>query len=139
MSRERSSEWGADPTAGGSPSSIERWHGHGPGGTKEMRFAARMIRGGIALIALTFAMLSMPGWATEKKYSPGASDDEIKIGQTMSYSGPNSPFAVVGQTFDGDFRKINDEGGIGGRKFNFTSYDEASNPAKTVEERRWPL
>ena len=61
-----------------------------------MRFAARMIRGGFAMIALTFAMLSMPCWATEKKYSPGASDDEIKIGQTMSYSGPNSPFAVVG-------------------------------------------
>jgi len=101
-----------------------------------MRFAARMIRGGFAMIALTFAMLSMPCWATEKKYSPGASDDEIKIGQTMSYSGPNSPFAVVGQTFDGYFRKVNDEGGIGGRKIKFISYDDSFNPAKTVEQTR---
>jgi branched-chain amino acid transport system substrate-binding protein len=101
-----------------------------------MRFAAPTIRAGIALIALTFAMLSMPGRATEKKYSPGASDDEIKIGQTMSYSGPNSPFAVVGQTFDGYFRKVNDEGGIGGRKIKFISYDDAFNPAKTVEQTR---
>ena len=83
-----------------------------------MRFVVRMTRGVTALIALS---LSMPGWAAEKKYGPGASDDEIKIGQTMSYSGPNSPFAVVGQTIDGYFRKINDEGGIGGRKIKFIS------------------
>jgi len=98
-----------------------------------MRFVVRMTRGVTVLIALS---LSMPGEAAEKKYGPGASDDEIKIGQTMSYSGPNSPFAVVGQTFDGYFRKINDEGGIGGRKIKFISYDDAFNPAKTVEQTR---
>lgn len=98
-----------------------------------MRFAARVTLGVIALSALTFAM---PGWAADKKYDPGASDGEIKIGQTMSYSGPNSSFAVVGQTFDGYFRKVNDEGGIGGRKIKFISYDDAFNPAKTVEQTR---
>ncbi len=101
-----------------------------------MRFAARMTFGVTAPIALTLASLSTPGWAAEKKYGPGASDSEIKVGQTMSYSGPNSPFAVVGQTIDGYFRKINDEGGIGGRKIKFISYDDAFNPAKTVEQTR---
>src|SRR6476620_11107811 len=101
-----------------------------------MRFAARMIRGGFAMIALTFSFFFKDTATTEKKYSPGASDDEIKIGQTMSYSGPNSPFAVVGQTFDGYFRKVNDEGGIGGRKIKFISYDDSCRPAKTVEQPR---
>jgi branched-chain amino acid transport system substrate-binding protein len=101
-----------------------------------MRFLARHIRGRIVPIALTFAMLSVPGWATEKKYGPGATDEEIKIGQTMSYSGPNSSFAVVGRTFEGYFRKLNEEGGINGRKIKFISYDDAFNPAKTVEQTR---
>jgi len=101
-----------------------------------MHFAARMTFGVTAPIALALASLSTPGWAAEKKYGPGASDSEIKVGQTMSYSGPNSPFAVVGQTIDGYFRKINDEGGIGGRKIKFISYDDAFNPAKTVEQTR---
>ncbi|MDN4984302.1 ABC transporter substrate-binding protein [Bradyrhizobium sp. WYCCWR 13022] len=70
------------------------------------------------------------------KYDPGASDSEIKIGQTMSYSGPNSSFGVIGTVFAGYFRKVNDEGGIRGRKINFISYDDAFNPAKTVEQTR---
>src|SRR5260370_239958 len=101
-----------------------------------MHFAARMTFGVTAPIALTLGSLSTPGWAAEMKYGPGASDSEIKVGETMSYSGPSSPFAVVGQTIDGYFRKINDEGGIGGRKIKFISYDDAFNPAKTVEQTR---
>ena len=54
----------------------------------------------------------------------------------MSYSGPNSAFSVLGKVADGYFRKVSDEGGINGRKLNFISYDDAYNPAKTVEQTR---
>jgi branched-chain amino acid transport system substrate-binding protein len=120
----------------GSERSADDSNRHRLEGTKTMRFPARVLRGQIVPIALSFAMLSVPGWATERKYSPGATDDEIKIGQTMSYSGPLSSSAVVGQTFEGYFRKINEEGGINGRKIKFISYDDAFNPAKTVEQTR---
>ena len=69
-----------------------------------------------------------------KAYGPGANDREIRFGQTMSYSGPNSAFSVLGKVADGYFRKVNDEGGINGRKLHFISYDDAYNPAKTVEQ-----
>jgi branched-chain amino acid transport system substrate-binding protein len=72
----------------------------------------------------------------QNRYAPGASDGEIKFGQTMSYSGPNTAFAVLGKVADGYFRKLNDEGGINGRKLKFLSYDDAFNPAKTVEQTR---
>ncbi|WP_092231001.1 ABC transporter substrate-binding protein [Bradyrhizobium sp. Gha] len=84
------------------------------------------------LASATFATSSLAAG----KYDPGANDSEIKIGQTMSYSGPNSPFAVIGTIYDGYFRKINEEGGIRGRKINFISYDDGFNPAKTVEQTR---
>ncbi|WP_092230992.1 ABC transporter substrate-binding protein [Bradyrhizobium sp. Gha] len=86
--------------------------------------------------AFLLGFLTATGSFAAGKYDPGATDSEIRIGQTMSYSGPNSSFATIGMVHDGYFRKVNDEGGINGRKINFISYDDAFNPAKTVEQTR---
>jgi branched-chain amino acid transport system substrate-binding protein len=87
-------------------------------------------------IVISLLMIINNGARAQKTYGPGASDSEIKFGQTMSYSGPNTAFAVLGKVADGYFRKINDEGGVNGRKLKFISYDDAFNPAKTVEQTR---
>jgi len=67
----------------------------------------------------------------QKKYDPGATDTEIKIGNIMPYSGPASAYATIGKTEDAYFKKINSEGGINGRKINFISYDDG------YSRRRW--
>ena len=72
----------------------------------------------------------------QKKYDTGATDTEIKIGNTMPYSGPASAYAVIGRTEAAYFRKINAEGGINGRRINFISYDDAYSPPKAVEQAR---
>src|SRR6202047_3391575 len=72
----------------------------------------------------------------QKKYDPGATDTEIKIGNIMPYSGPASAYATIGKTEAAYFRKINEEGGINGRKINFISYDDSYSPPKTVEQAR---
>jgi branched-chain amino acid transport system substrate-binding protein len=74
--------------------------------------------------------------AAEKKYDPGASDNEIRIGNIMPYSGPLSAYALIGRTEAAFFTKINAEGGINGRKINFITYDDAFSPPKTVEQAR---
>ncbi|MGC2317336.1 MAG: ABC transporter substrate-binding protein [Bradyrhizobium sp.] len=72
----------------------------------------------------------------QKKYDPGATDTEIKVGNIMPYSGPLSAYATIGKTEAAYFKKINEEGGINGRKISFISYDDGYNPAKTVEQAR---
>ena len=72
----------------------------------------------------------------QKKYDPGATDTEIKIGNIMPYSGPASAYATIGKTEAAYFNKINSEGGINGRKINFISYDDGYSPPKTVEQAR---
>ncbi len=74
--------------------------------------------------------------AAQKKYDPGASDSEIKIGNIMPYSGPASAYAEIGKTEAAYFRKVNAEGGVNGRKINFISYDDGYSPPKTVEQAR---
>ena len=74
--------------------------------------------------------------SAEKKYDPGASDTEIRIGQTMPYSGPASAYGTIGRVEAAYFRKINDQGGVNGRKLNLISADDAYNPSKTVEMTR---
>src|SRR5215470_14488261 len=74
--------------------------------------------------------------AAEKKYDPGATDNEIKIGNIMPYSGPLSAYALIGRTQAAFFNKINAEGGINGRKISFITYDDAFSPPKTVEQAR---
>jgi branched-chain amino acid transport system substrate-binding protein len=68
--------------------------------------------------------------------TPGVTDTEIKIGQTMPYSGPASAYGVIGRTEAAYFKMINDQGGINGRKINFISLDDAYSPPKTVEQVR---
>jgi branched-chain amino acid transport system substrate-binding protein len=74
--------------------------------------------------------------AAQPKYDPGASDDQITIGNIVPYSGPASAYALIGRTEAAYFRKINAQVGINGRKIKFISYDDAYNPAKSVEQAR---
>ena len=67
------------------------------------------------------------------QYGPGASDTEIKIGNTMPYSGPASSYGVIGKVDAAYFAMINAQGGINGRKVNFISRDDSYSPPKTVE------
>src|SRR5260221_184107 len=70
-------------------------------------------------------------------YFPSATPaPAIKIGNLMPYSGPASAYGIVGRTEEAYFRKINDEGGINGRKINFISYDDGYSPPKAVEQAR---
>jgi branched-chain amino acid transport system substrate-binding protein len=74
--------------------------------------------------------------AAQKKYDPGASDTEIKIGNINPYSGPASAYGTIGKTIDAYFKKVNAEGGVNGRKVNFISYDDGYSPPKAVEQAR---
>ena len=69
----------------------------------------------------------------QKKYDTGATDTEIKIGQTMPYSGPASSYGQIGRAEMAYFQKINDEGGINGRKIKLISLDDGYSPPKAVE------
>ena len=74
--------------------------------------------------------------SAEPKYGPGVTDAEIKIGQTMPYSGPLSGYGTIGRTHAAVFRMINDKGGINGRKITLISLDDAYQPPRTVEQTR---
>src|SRR3954451_19955325 len=85
-------------------------------------------------IGATLALaLSAPSAYAQKKYDPGASDAEIKIGQTNPSSGPASAYATIGKTQAAYFKMINDQGGVNGRKVTFIQYDDGYSPPKTVE------
>ena len=88
-------------------------------------------------IGLGGTALLIPGAArAEKKYDVGASDTEIKIGNTGPYSGPASSYSTIWKCEAAYFKVINAQGGINGRKINFISYDDAYSPPKTVEQVR---
>ena len=89
----------------------------------------------VAATALTLA-LSVSAANAQKKYDPGASDTEIKVGQTMPFSGPASAYSSIGKTQAAYFKMINDQGGINGRKINLIQYDDAYSPPKAVEQIR---
>src|SRR5262252_6869270 len=89
-----------------------------------------------AVTLLAGAALAAAPAAAQKKYDPGASDTEIKVGNTNPYSGPASSYGVIGKTIAAYFNKVNAEGGINGRKINFISYDDGYSPPKTVEQIR---
>ncbi len=95
-----------------------------------MRIATRIL---IALAAS--CVFAAPGLA-QKKYDPGASDSEIRIGNIMPYSGPASAYGTIGKALAAYFNKVNAEGGINGRKITFISYDDGYAPPKTVEQAR---
>jgi branched-chain amino acid transport system substrate-binding protein len=94
-----------------------------------------------AIIQAALAAMSLVAFASgvafaQNTYDTGASDQEIRIGNILAYSGPVSSLGVIGKVEAAYFRKINDEGGINGRKINFISYDDAYSPPKTVEQAR---
>ena len=88
------------------------------------------------LVALAVLSAASSAALAEKKYGPGASDSEIKIGQTMPYSGPASAYGTIGRTEAAYFKMINDQGGINGRKISLISLDDGYSPPRTVEQIR---
>jgi branched-chain amino acid transport system substrate-binding protein len=89
----------------------------------------------LIVVALGLAITATPT-AAQKKYDPGASDTEIKIGNINPYSGPASAYGLIGKTIAAYFNKVNAEGGVNGRKINFISYDDGYSPPKAVEQAR---
>ena len=88
-------------------------------------------------IAFTAALASASfAAAADKKYGPGVSDTEIKIGNTMPYSGPLSTAGTIGRAEAAYFQMLNEHGGVNGRKITFLSADDAYSPPKTVEQVR---
>ena len=91
-------------------------------------------------IAGAIAAAALAGFSTgalaQKKYDTGADDKTIKIGHIVPYSGPVSAYGTIGKSIVAYFAKVNDEGGINGRKVEVISLDDAYNPSKTVEAAR---
>ena len=85
--------------------------------------------------AMAIALSASPASA-QKKYDTGATDTEIKIGQTNPFSGPASAYATIGKTQAAYMKMINDRGGVNGRKINLIQYDDAYSPPKAVEQVR---
>lgn len=94
------------------------------------------IRSIVLLVFIAAVSHSIGVRADGKKYGPGVTDTEIKIGQTMPYGGPASAFATCGISHQRVFKSINDQGGINGRKIKLISLDDEMTPPKTVEQVR---
>ncbi|HWV97192.1 MAG TPA: ABC transporter substrate-binding protein [Xanthobacteraceae bacterium] len=91
---------------------------------------------GLTAASVVAVALSVSPASAQKKYDTGASDTEIKIGQTVPFSGPASAYATIGKTQAAYFKMINDQGGVNGRKLNLIQYDDAYSPPKAVEQVR---
>ena len=90
----------------------------------------------VALLSTALAFAATGSALAQKKYDTGATDTEIKVGNTIPYSGPASAYGLIGKTEAAYFKMVNDSGGINGRKVNFISYDDAYSPPKAVEQVR---
>src|ERR1700752_2256097 len=88
-----------------------------------------------AVALLPALVLAQPA-AAQKKYGPGVTDKEIKIGQTMPYSGPASSYGTIGKAEAAYFAMLNEQGGVNGRKITLISLDDSYSPPKTVEQTR---
>jgi branched-chain amino acid transport system substrate-binding protein len=97
-----------------------------------------MRKGLFRLLAATAAAIALTASAAQaqKKYDPGASDTEIKIGQTVPFSGPASAYATIGRAQAAYIKMINDQGGVNGRKIDLIQYDDAYSPPKAAEQMR---
>jgi branched-chain amino acid transport system substrate-binding protein len=87
----------------------------------------------------TTAILAVLGGVTATAMAddlPGVTATELKIGNTNAYSGPASAYGVIAKTESAFFQMVNDQGGVGGRKIDFISYDDGYSPPKTVEQVR---
>ena len=83
------------------------------------------------------ALLAMFGLAVTlgpaAAQTPGVTATEVKIGNTNPYSGPASAYGTIGKTLGAYFKKVNEEGGVNGRKINYITYDDSYSPPKAVE------
>ena len=86
--------------------------------------------------AAAAAALATSAWPARAENAPGITDTEIKIGQTMPYSGPASAYGAIGKAETAYFKMINEQGGVNGRKINLISLDDGYSPPKTVEQIR---
>src|SRR5215468_8924130 len=90
----------------------------------------RLLAVGAILAFVSSSALAQP------KYGPGTSETEIKVGQTIAYSGPASAYGQLGKVEDAYFKSLNAKGGINGRKITFISLDDGYAPPKAVENAR---
>ena len=81
------------------------------------------------------ATLAMPNIAPAQE-APGVTATEIRIGSTNALSGPVSSYSVISRCLTAMFKRMNDDGGVGGRKVNFTVYDDGYAPPRTLEQTR---
>jgi len=102
---------------------------------RALKDSFRTLLGTLGLSGLIIA-IAMASATAQKKYDPGVTDTEIKIGNIMPYSGPASAYGTIGRTEAAYFRRINAAGGINGRQIRFISYDDAYSPPKAVEQAR---
>jgi branched-chain amino acid transport system substrate-binding protein len=94
-----------------------------------MKTSRRTFIGGVSAAAAFSGSVALG----QKKYDDGASDTEIKLGNTNPYSGPASSYGAIGKTIDAYWKAVNEAGGINGRKVHFISMDDGYSPPKTVE------
>ncbi len=99
------------------------------------RKTTRWLPGTLLLTTLAAATLTVCSGARSEE-QPGVSATEIKIGNTDAYSGPASAYGVIAKTETAFFQMVNDQGGVGGHKIKFISYDDGYSPPKTVEQVR---
>src|SRR5881392_1853585 len=92
-----------------------------------------MKRSSLVALALIGALGPLLVAGPAAAQSPGVTPTEVKIGNTNPYSGPASAYGTIGKAIGAYFKKVNDEGGINGRKITFITYDDAYTPPKTVE------
>jgi len=88
------------------------------------------------VLATVIAATSFDAANAAPKYGPGASDKEIKIGQTTAYSGAFSAWSIAAQVQAAYFKMLNEKGGVNDRKINLISLDDSYSPPKTVEQTR---
>jgi branched-chain amino acid transport system substrate-binding protein len=103
---------------------------HHHGDTSMLRRRALLTAAGV-----TPFVAAMPAIVRAEE-TPGVTATEIRIGSTAAYSGPASAYGVIGKAHSATFQWLNDQGGVGGRKVKFLSYDDAYSPPKAIEQVR---
>src|SRR5438874_12111573 len=90
----------------------------------------------VVVSAILLGVCPFGASAAEKRYGPGVTDTDIKIGQTMPYSGALSAFATIGRAETAYFDMVNQKGGVNGRKIRLISLDDGYSPPRTIEQTR---
>ncbi len=89
----------------------------------------------LAVIA-AFGIAALSGHRTLAEDMTGVTATEIKVGNTMPYSGPAAPYGTLGRAMSAYFDTVNRAGGVAGHKITFISLDDAYTPPRTVEQTR---